>query len=85
MLEGSFVEMRNLTPFYDYVEMRYPTPFDVAGPRLRSQRRSCGQSYWLGFLCNTLSFSVSNRSIPALLMAPFNCLPHIDKEHRPCP
>ena len=31
-----------------------------------SQRRVRGQSYWLGFLCKTLSFSVSSRFIPAL-------------------
>jgi hypothetical protein len=34
--------------------------------RHRSQRRACGQSYWLGFLCKTLSFSIPSRFIPAL-------------------
>ena len=35
-----------------------------------SRRRVCGQSYWLGFLCKTLSFSVSSRLIPALSLTP---------------
>ncbi len=35
-----------------------------------SQRRVRGQSYWLGFLCKTLSFSVSSRFIPALSLTP---------------
>jgi hypothetical protein len=30
------------------------------------RRRACGQSYWLGFLCKTLSFSIPSRFIPAL-------------------
>jgi len=34
--------------------------------RHRYQRRTCGQSYWLGFLCKILSFSIPNRFIPAL-------------------
>jgi hypothetical protein len=38
--------------------------------RHRSQRRACGQSYWQGFLCKTLSFSVSSRFIPALSLTP---------------
>ena len=35
-----------------------------------SQRRVRGQSDWLGFLCKTLSFSVSSRFIPALSLTP---------------
>ena len=34
-----------------------------------SQRRVRGQSYWLSFLCKTLSFSVSSRFIPALSLS----------------
>ena len=36
-----------------------------------SRRRVRGQSDWLGFLCKTLSFSVSSRFIPALSLTPF--------------
>ena len=35
-----------------------------------SQRRVRGQSYWLSFLCKTLSFSISSRFIPALSLTP---------------
>jgi hypothetical protein len=35
-----------------------------------SQRRVRGQSDWLGFLCKTLSFSISSRFIPALSLTP---------------
>jgi hypothetical protein len=31
-----------------------------------SQRRVRGQSDWLGFLCKSLSYSISSRFIPAL-------------------
>jgi hypothetical protein len=30
-----------------------------------------GQSYWLSFLCKTLSFSIPSRFIPALSLTPF--------------
>ena len=36
-----------------------------------AQRRVRGQSDWLGFLCKTLSFSISSRFIPALSLTPF--------------
>ena len=44
-----------------------------------SQRRVRGQSYWLGFLCKTLSFFVSSRFIPALSLTLFmlHCLRQI--------
>ena len=35
-----------------------------------SQRRVRGQSYWLGFLCKALSFSISSRFFPALSLIP---------------
>jgi hypothetical protein len=35
-----------------------------------SQRRVRGQSHWLGFLCKTLSFSVSSRFIQELSLTP---------------
>ena len=43
--------------------------------RHRSRRRACGQSYWLGFLCKTLSFSIPSRFIPALSLTPFTLTP----------
>lgn len=45
--------------------------------RHRSQRRACGQSYWLGFLCKTLSFSIPSRFVPALSLS-LSTLPRPD-------
>ena len=43
----------------------YPLPM-LHPPCCHDQRTGRGQSYWLGLLCRTLSFSVPSRFIPAL-------------------